>query len=392
MSDKRIEYHRIYQDTAYLKLVQTILNEGFTVRNERTGVGTIGINGYEAKYDMSRHARYLENGDLEVDNFPLLTTKKVFLKGIIHELLWLMRGETNIKYLVDNDVNIWNDWPLKAYNQQYAILRTVPPISRSGSQQANMEDFIDAIRYQPGFAEVYGELGPVYGKQWRKWDAGIDFNAGPEDSHVAKHEHRIWEYLPNSEGYHMEGIAIGARRYIDQLADMVSLLKTDPYSRRNIVTAWNPADIEEMTKSGLPPCHMQFQALVRPNPEDEDRPYLDLVMYQRSADCFLGVPFNVASYSMLLILLAKEVGFMPGTLIHNMGSAHIYLNHIDQIKEQLSREPVRSPTLTISPNSSEANCRTVLETEKNSVSAYEISDFVLTNYKPYGAIKGSVAV
>jgi thymidylate synthase len=237
--NRRIEYHRAYQDTAYLKLVQKILNEGFQVL-DRTGTGTIGINGYQAEYDLSRHAQYTENGVLIVDNFPLLTTKRMFLKGIIEELLWLLRGETNIKYLVNNGVNIWNDWPLKAYNQ------SIKNNNFDGQdRQMTMEEFIKNIKIDVEFAAMYGELGPVYGEQWRNWKA------------------------PDG-------------RRIDQLALMVDQLKNNKFSRRIIVNAWNPADIEEMAKSGLPPCHMEFQAFVRPNPEEAEYPYLDLQMYQRS--------------------------------------------------------------------------------------------------------------
>jgi len=357
--NRRIEYTRTYQDTAYLKLVQKILNEGFTVM-DRTGTGTIGINGYQCDYDMSRHSRYTDSGVLIVDNFPLLTTKRVYLKGIVYELLWFLRGDTNIKYLVDNDVNIWNDWPLKAYNNQYAIMRTVPPISKTGSQTATLEEFVEAIKTRPDFAKNYGELGPVYGKQWRAWETPEEARLGGAGDHV-----------------------------IDQLALMVDQLKNNKFSRRIIVSAWNPADIDEMAKAGLPPCHMEFQALVRPNSEDETRPYLDLQLYIRSNDIFLGAPFNIASYALLLCLLAKECGYLPGKLIYMIGSAHIYLNHVEQMKEQLSREPLRSPTLHITNRHDNLS---ILETDANSENAYRYDDFVLTNYVAHKPIKGAVAV
>ena len=352
--NRRIEYSRNYQDTAYLKLVQTILKEGFTTM-DRTGTGTIGINGYQARYDLSRHARYTDSGVLIVDNFPLLTTKRMFLKGIVYELLWLMRGDTNIKYLVENGVNIWNDWPLKAYNAEMNKSNF-----DSKDRQMTMDQFVDAILHRPAFAKNYGELGPVYGKQWRAWE---------------------------TQEYHMLGGV--ADDTIDQLALMVETLKKNPFSRRIIVNAWNPADIDEMAKSGLPPCHMMFQAFVRPNPEDETRPYLDLQMYQRSADVFLGVPFNVASYTLLMCLLAKECGYLPGTFIHDVGSAHIYLNHIDQMKEQLSREPLRSPTLHITNRHDKLS---VLSKDADAEDAYRYEDFVLVDYQSHKPIKGAVAV
>lgn len=343
----RIEYNRTYQDTAYLKCLQEVLNHGFKVM-DRTGTGTIGINGYHMEFDMSRHS-YYNDGDLIIDNFPLLTTKKMFTKGIFEELLWFLRGETNIKSLVDKGINIWNDWPLKAYNKHRLETNQVP---------VKMEEFVNNIKESPAFAKEFGELGPVYGKQWVKWEAS-------KTKFVYKDDTKNKTYT----------------LHINQIENLVRDLKANPFSRRHIVTAWNPADIEEMVVSGLPPCHLMFQCLVRPCLEgDEGYNYLDMKLDIRSNDLFLGAPFNIASYALLLALFAKEVGMLPGKLSYHVGSAHIYLNHIDQVKEQLTREPFRSPTLTIGVGGS------VLD------DSYKLEDFVISNYESHASIKGEIAV
>jgi thymidylate synthase len=261
----------------YHKLLKNALENG-VYRMDRTGTGAVSVFGTQSRYNLE-------------EGFPLVTTKKVHLKSIIHELLWFLKGSTNIEYLKKNGVTIWNEW-----------------------------------------ADINGELGPVYGKQWRSWEA--------------------------SDGT------------IDQIANVIEGLKHDPFSRRHVVTAWNPADVAYMA---LPPCHMFFQFFV----DDENR--LSLQMYQRSADIFLGVPFNIASYSLLLMMVAQVTDLKPHEFIHTIGDAHLYVNHIDQAKLQLSREPLELPAMHLNPNI------------KN-IDDFRYEDFKLVGYEPYPAIQAEVAV
>lgn len=260
----------------YLNLLRDILDNG-AVRDDRTGTGTRGVFGRQMRFDLSK-------------GFPVLTTKKLHLRSIIVELLWFLRGETNIGWLKENGVKIWDEW-----------------------------------------ADAEGELGPVYGKQWRSW-------AAPDG------------------------------RVIDQIEKLVEGLKNNPNSRRHIVSAWNPADVDDMA---LPPCHCLFQFFVADGK-------LSCQLYQRSADIFLGVPFNIASYALLTMMIAQVVGLKPGEFVHTFGDAHLYLNHIEQAELQLSREPLALPTMTIAP--------------RDDLFAYELSDFVLTGYEPWPHIKAAVAV
>lgn len=260
----------------YLNLLRDILDNGVR-RDDRTGTGTLGVFGRQMRFDLSK-------------GFPLLTTKKLHTRSIFIELLWFLRGETNIAWLKDNRVSIWDEW-----------------------------------------ADANGDLGPVYGKQWRSWAA------------------------PNGSS-------------IDQIQKLVHGLKTNPNSRRHIVSAWNPADVDDMA---LPPCHCLFQFFVADGK-------LSCQLYQRSADVFLGVPFNIASYALLTHMLAKVVGLEPGDFVHTFGDAHLYLNHIEQAELQLSRAPLPLPTLTVA--------------DKDDLFGFELSDFVLKDYQSWPHIKAAVAV
>lgn len=290
----------------YLDLCKKILEEG-TWKDDRTGTGTYSIFGYQARYNLE-------------EGFPLLTTKKVFLRGIIHELLWFISGDTNIKYLDDNNVHIWDDWAYKAYSQSDEF------------KGETIEEFAEEIKNadkDSEFVKKWGELGPVYGRQWRNF---------------------------NEEG-------------VDQLANLIEQIKTNPNSRRLIISAWNPCEVDQMA---LPPCHSFMQFYVIDGK-------LSCQLYQRSADVFLGVPFNIASYALFTMMIAQVTGLKPGEFIHTMGDAHIYSNHVDQIKLQLSRDVRPLPKMHINPN-------------VKSIFDFKIDDFELTDYNPHGRIKGKVAV
>ena len=261
----------------YLDLMRHVRENG-VFKDDRTGTGTYSVFGYQMRFDLS-------------EGFPLVTTKKTFLKGIIHELLWFLSGSTNIKYLVDHDVHIWDEW-----------------------------------------ADEHGELGPVYGSQWRSW--------------------------PGPDG-----------KTIDQISRVVEDLKTNPDSRRLIVSAWNVAEVDEMA---LPPCHSLFQFYVADG-------RLSCQLYQRSADIFLGVPFNIASYALLNMMIAQVVDLEVGDFVHTLGDAHLYSNHIEQADKQLLREPRSLPTIRINP-------------EVKDILGFKISDFELLEYDPHPGIKAPIAV
>ncbi|MBP5408018.1 MAG: thymidylate synthase [Bacilli bacterium] len=289
----------------YLDFVQYILDHG-TPKGDRTGTGTISTFGYQMRFDLSK-------------GFPLLTTKKVALRAIIHELLWFISGDTNIKYLVDNNVKIWNDWPYKKYKESEFY------------QGETMDEFVEKIKEDSEFAKVWGELGPVYGHEWRHFD--------------------------------------GQDTYVDQLARVINDIKTNPNSRRLIVNAWQAAYVDKMA---LPPCHMAFQFYVNDGK-------LSCQLYQRSADAFLGVPFNIASYSLLTMMIAKICNLEVGEFIHTFGDLHIYNDHIEQVKLQLSRTPKELPKMIIHGN------------QKN-IEDFKFEDFEIVGYDPYPAIKGNVSV
>ncbi|HWU14457.1 MAG TPA: thymidylate synthase [Caulobacter sp.] len=265
-----------HPERQYLNLLADILDNGVQ-RGDRTGTGTLGVFGRQIRFDLSK-------------GFPVLTTKKLHLRSIIVELLWFLRGDTNVKYLQDNGCRIWDEW-----------------------------------------ADENGDLGPVYGKQWRSWAA------------------------PNGQS-------------IDQIAKLVEGLKTNPNSRRHIVSAWNPADVDDMA---LPPCHCLFQFFVADGK-------LSCQLYQRSADVFLGVPFNIASYALLTMMVAQVVGLKPGEFVHTFGDAHLYLNHLDQAREQIRREPKPFPALKMA--------------DKRDLFAFAYEDFQLEGYEAHPHIKAAVAV
>lgn len=287
------------------------MNEGVD-KDDRTGVGTRSIFGAQLRFDLT-------------DAFPLLTTKKMFLKAIIHELIWFIHGDTNIKYLVDNGVSIWNEWPFQKYLETNNLSGEFPKYSEAWNKK--LEEYINNIKSDNDFAEKWGSIGPGYGKQWR------DFGG------------------------------------VDQLAEVIERIKKNPNDRRLIVTAWNPP---EVPLTALPPCHCFFQFYVAQGK-------LSVQMYQRSCDTFLGVPFNIASYSLLLMMVAQVTGLEPGTFVHTYGDTHIYLNHFEQVKEQLSRTPRSLPTMKLNP------------AIKN-IEDFKYEDFTLENYDPYPSIKAPIAV
>lgn len=302
----------------YLDLLGDIKANGVE-KSDRTGTGTKSVFGRQMRFDLS-------------EGFPAVTTKKLFLRGIIHELLWFLQGDSNIEYLVKNNVNIWNEWPFKAY---LLATRQSLPEAGSGKWNTKLADFIEKIKTDHAFARQYGELGPVYGYQWRHW--------------------------PDGKGGE-----------IDQITRAIDTIKNNPDSRRNIVSAWNVADIDEMAKAGLPPCHSLFQFYVTEGK-------LSCQLYQRSADTLLGVPFNIASYALLTMMVAQVTGLKPGDFVHTLGDAHIYLNHLEQVDLQLSREPRPLPTMKINPN-------------VTSIFDFTIDDFELVGYDPHPAIKAPIAV
>jgi thymidylate synthase len=275
-------------DIQYQNLLRDIIDNG-TEKEDRTGTGTISVFGRQFRHNMQ-------------DGFPLLSTKKMAVKTMMTELKWFLKGDTNIKYLVDNGCNIWNGDAYKKYAEQL-----VPGFHGPWYTQ---EQFIELIKTNEAFARDWGELGPIYGKQWRDWNVKVP--------------HKTMD-----EVYHT--------RTIDQIQNLINELKTNPNSRRLMVSAWNVGELNEMT---LPPCHYGFQLNVRGE-------YLDLMWNQRSVDTFLGLPFNIASYGLLLSLIAYETGYKPGSFIGSLGDTHLYTNHIEQAKEQIKRTSFELPTLNI---------------------------------------------
>lgn len=310
--------HSEYQ---YLNLLQDILDNG-------TDKPLYGVDNTYIRSLFGRQIRF----DLS-EGFPLLTTKKVFLKGIIFELLWFLKGNSNIKYLVDNEVHIWDEWAYKNYKKA-AEKKIVEELSQ--------EEFIEKIIELPesdAFVKKWGELGPVYGRQWRKWET--------------------------SDG-----------RVIDQLGWVIEKLKTTPERKSIIVSAWNPEYIYEMAAPGksmaLPPCHTIFQPNV-------NNGRLSIQLYQRSADSFLGVPFNIASYALLTMILAQVSGLKPGEFVHTFGDVHLYSNHFDQAKEQISRKPRKLPVMKINP-------------KIMNIDEFKYEDFEIIDYDPYPPIKADITV
>lgn len=275
-------------------------------RPDRTGTGTRSVFGYQTRYDLR-------------EGFPLLTTKKIYLRPIAEELLWFIKGDTNIKYLVDRNVKIWNEWPYEDFKKSEDF------------NGETLEEFVEKIKNDDDFAKKHGNLGPVYGAQWRNF---------------------------NNEG-------------TDQLMKLIDSLKNNPFSRRHIISAWNPSQVDEMA---LPPCHTLMQFYV-----SSDKKYLSCQLYQRSADTFLGVPFNIASYALLTCMLAQVCGYEPKEFIHTIGDAHIYKNHFDVVKTQIEREPLPLPRL-------------VLNKDIDNLFDFKIEDIKLEGYQSHGPLKGKVSV
>lgn len=296
----------------YINLLKDILKNGNVENKERTGTGTIKVFGRQIRFDLS-------NG------FPLLTTKKMYLKAIIHELLWFIKGDTNIKYLVDNDVKIWNEWPFQKYLEKMKLDKKYPKYSKEWIEKQN--EFIDSIKTSKTFAKKWGNLGPIYGKQWR------DFNG------------------------------------FDQLGWVIKEIKKNPGSRRLIVNAWNASQIETMA---LPPCHMMYQFNVVQGK-------LSCMMYQRSVDTFLGLPFNIASYALLTMMIAQVTGLQLGELVMTLGDTHLYLNHLPQAKMQIKRKPYTLPVMKLNPAIKDIN-------------KFKFSDFELVNYQSHEPIKAQISV
>ncbi|MDO8167917.1 thymidylate synthase [Candidatus Phytoplasma melaleucae] len=285
----------------YLDLCRHIITNG-TIRDNRTKIPTKSVFGYQMRFNLTQ-------------TFPLLTTKKINFKAIIHELLWFIRGDTNISYLVKNNVNIWNEWPYQKYCQS------------NNFQGENLTEFINKIKRDSSFAAEYGNLGPIYGKQWRNFSG------------------------------------------VDQLQKVIQEIKDNPCSRRLIISAWNPLEIKDML---LPPCHilMQFYVCQR---------RLSLQLFQRSADVFLGIPFNISCYGLLLMMIAQTTNLKAYELIHSLGDAHIYINHLAQVKQQVQRIPKKLPKVT-------------LNSEIKNIEDFKAGDIYLNDYKFHPLIRGKIAV
>ena len=360
-------------DKQYQELLKTILEYGIE-KKDRTGTGTKSIFGYTIRHKMS-------------DGFPLLTTKKMAWKTMVTELLWFLRGDTNIKYLVDNDCHIWDGDAFKYYTKKVNeiidgykcgdIMGMQDHIEKLFSDSdkltpLTMDEFINKIKTDDEFAKEWGELGPVYGKQWRKWrgEDGYDWNTKVSETQI------------------------------DQIQNLISDLKSNPDSRRLMVNAWNVGELDQMV---LPPCHYGFQVYTRElshqerftihskNPiamqaaldnkpltmEETNTPTraISLMWNQRSVDTFLGLPFNIASYGLLLMMIADEVGMVPDELIGNLGDTHIYLNHIEQVKEQIGREPMDLPTVHV----------------RDGIFCSSVNDVILENYNSHPSIKAPLS-
>ena len=297
----------------YLDLLKEIKSKGIK-KEDRTGTGTLSIFGHQMRFDLQK-------------GFPLVTTKKVNFNAILHELLWFIQGDTNIEYLVKNNVNIWNEWPFQSWLEKTNQKENI--VMHSDDWKSKLEEFVELMKTDSSFAKKYGDLGPVYGKQWRDFEG------------------------------------------VDQLKLVIEDIKNNPNSRRHIVSAWNPKEIPTMIKSGLPPCHTLFQFYI-------SNGKLSCQLYQRSADVFLGVPYNIASYALLTYMIASVTGLEAGEFIHTLGDTHIYLNHIDQVEEQLSRKPHELPNLKIN--------------EKENLFDFNFNDFELLNYQSHPFISAPIAV
>lgn len=306
----------------YHELVRHVLEHGIN-KADRTGIGTLSIFGYQLRFNLA-------------EGFPLLTTKKLHIKSIIYELLWILRGDTNIKYLVDHDVKIWNEWAFQAYLERNKLDKVL--IRYSDEWKEALDRFAMQVKDDAVFAAKYGDLGPVYGQQWMRWKA--------------------------ADG-----------REINQIQEVINLIENDPTSRRLIVSAWNVGEVQELVRShhhAPPLCHTLFQFMVINGT-------LSCQLYQRSADIFLGVPFNIASYALLTMMVAQVTGLRVGEFIHTIGDAHLYQNHIEQANELLLRTPRPLPHMHLNP-------------ERKRIEDFIFEDFTLEGYDPYPTIKAPIAV
>lgn len=310
-----------HPECQYLNLLKDILENGTGKKSHTTGLGLRSVFGRQIRFDLSK-------------GFPLLTTKRVFVRGVIHELLWFVSGKCgNIKYLVDNDIHIWDDWPYKNYQEA---------MEKGKAPKLSLEEFIQKIKKNDNFAKKWGKTGPIYGVQWRKWKC--------------------------SDG-----------REVDQLAWMIEKISRKPHKKHFVISAWNPEFTYEMAASketmmSIVPCHTLFHVNV-----NVDQGTLSLQLYQRSADVFLGVPFNIASYALLTMMLAQVTGYKPGDFVHTFGDVHIYENHIKQVKEQLKRKPRPFPKMKLNP-------------KIKNIDDFKYSDFTLEGYDPHPPIKAPIAV
>ncbi len=306
----------------YLDLLRDIKENG-TMKSDRTGVGTKSVFGRQMRFDLSK-------------GFPAVTTKKLYMKAVTHELIWFLKGATNIQYLVKNDVKIWNEWAYQTYLEKNGLDKKLERYSDEWA--AELESFVQKLKEDDEFAAKWGELGPVYGKQWRRW-------TGPDGQDI------------------------------DQIANIIDLIKNDPTSRRIIVSGWNVGEIQELIKSHdhtPPPCHSLFQFMVIDGK-------LSCQLYQRSGDVFLGIPFNIASYALLTHMIAQVTGLEIGEFIHTIGDAHIYTNHFDQVEEQLSREPLELPQIKLNP-------------DIKNIDDFRYEDIELIGYKSHPPIRAPIAV
>ena len=390
-------------DKKYTDLLQDILDNGVT-KMDRTGTGTLSVFGRQIRHKMS-------------EGFPLLTTKKMYFKGVVTELLWFLRGDTNIKYLVDNDCHIWDGDAYKNYERRWETEGKFlsPPVNKF-----TKEEFINEIKTNPMVARELGELGPVYGKQWRSWETDEEYFEIEGDD------------IPENIREKYSKVKYTRPKQIDQIQNLINDLKTNPDSRRLMVSAWNPGELDQMI---LPPCHYGFQVYTRelsleerlciadkfnpliredcltkthhPDETEEfklqyrhewldslgpnvvpQRRAISLMWNQRSVDTFLGLPFNIASYGLLLEIIAKEVNMVPDELIGNLGDTHLYLNHIEQAREQIGREPYSLPTLK---HLKTDDFYKSLSKDLSLINHLENTDFVIDNYQSHQSIKAPLS-
>jgi thymidylate synthase len=398
-------------DEQYQRLLQDILDYGVD-KKDRTGTGTKSIFGYTIHHNM-------------MNGFPLLTTKKVAFKTMATELMWFLMGNTNIKYLVDNDCHIWDGDAYKRFLNETIKIEPLEVKQRAVEQLLNSkeskEEFINKIKIDDEFAKKWGELGPIYGKQWRSWGGRKVTNYDLKDV-KGSDQYKVVEAIKNGEDVTKYGVNIEYQNNsIDQIQNLINDLKTNPDSRRLMVNAWNVGELDEMV---LPPCHYGFQVYTRELSREErienynskfenkiEVPFIklnlgdaientidvalsqvniptraiSLMWNQRSVDVFLGLPFNIASYGLLLEMIAREVNMVPEHLIGHLGDTHLYSNHIEQAKEQISRTPKKLPTLKMS---SGHNFRAAL---KGNVDEIDLNDFILLGYEPHPTIKAPLS-